>query len=49
MNKIKNIYVFGGGTVNYIVFNKNVPAKLIINFIDQNFDLSKKTGGYNLS
>ncbi len=32
-----------------IVFNKNVPAKFIIQFIEKYFDLSKKTGGYNLS
>ncbi len=31
-----------------IVFNKNVPSKLIIRFIEKYFDLSKKTGGYNL-
>lgn len=31
-----------------IVFNRNVPAELIIEFINSNFDLSKKTGGYNL-
>lgn len=31
-----------------IVFNKETPAKLIIDFIEANFDLSKKTGGYNL-
>lgn len=31
-----------------IVFNKNISAQLIINFIERNFDLSKKTGGYQL-
>lgn len=31
-----------------IVFSKDVPAKAIINFIERNFDLSQKTGGYNL-
>lgn len=31
-----------------IVFNKNIDPNVVINFIEQNFDLSKKTGGYNL-
>lgn len=31
-----------------IVFNKDTPAKAIIDFIEHNFDLTKKTGGYNL-
>ena len=29
-----------------IVFNKNIDPKEVIDFIDSNFDLSKKTGGY---
>lgn len=28
-----------------IVYNREVPADKVINFIDRNFDLSKKTGG----
>lgn len=31
-----------------IVFNKNTPAAVIIEFIESNFDLRKKTGGYQL-
>ncbi len=31
-----------------IVFSKDVPAKAIINFINTCFDLSEKTGGYNI-
>lgn len=31
-----------------IVFNKNIDPQEVINFIESNFDLSKKTGGYNL-
>lgn len=31
-----------------IVFNRNVDPKEVINFIERNFDLTKKTGGYNL-
>ena len=31
-----------------IVFNKNINPKEVIDFIDANFDLSKKTGGYNI-
>lgn len=31
-----------------IVFNKDVNPQIIIDFIERNFDLSKKTGGYNL-
>jgi hypothetical protein len=31
-----------------IVFNKDVNSQIIIDFIERNFDLSKKTGGYNL-
>ncbi len=29
-----------------IVFNKDMPPNIIIEFIERNFDLSKKTGGY---
>lgn len=29
-----------------IVFNREVPAKTVINFIDKHFDLSAKTGGF---
>lgn len=31
-----------------IVFNKNIDPQEVINFIDNNFDLEKKTGGYNI-
>lgn len=31
-----------------IVFNRNVDPQEVINFIERNFDLTKKTGGYNL-
>lgn len=31
-----------------IVFNRNIDPKLVIEFIERNWDLSKKTGGYNL-
>lgn len=31
-----------------IVFNKNIDPNDVINFIDSNFDLSKKTGGYQI-
>lgn len=31
-----------------IVFNKQTPPELIIDFIERNFDLSLKTGGYTL-
>jgi hypothetical protein len=31
-----------------IVFNKNINPQLVISFIERNFDLSQKTGGYNL-
>lgn len=31
-----------------IVFNKNTDPQEVIDFIDRNFDLSQKTGGYNL-
>jgi hypothetical protein len=31
-----------------IVFNKNINPQEIIDFIEQNFNLSQKTGGYNL-
>lgn len=31
-----------------IVFNKNIDPQEVIDFIERNFDLSKKTGGYNL-
>ena len=31
-----------------IVFNRNIDPQEVINFIDFNFDLTKKTGGYNL-
>lgn len=31
-----------------IVFPKHVDPQLVIDFIDRNFDLSKKTGGYQL-
>jgi hypothetical protein len=31
-----------------IVFSKNIDIKEVISFIDRNFDLSLKTGGYNL-
>ncbi len=42
-DKISVVYLDGHGP--NIVFNKNVPAEKVIAFIDQNFDLSKKTGG----
>lgn len=32
-----------------IVFNSKIDPKEVISFIDNNFDLSAKTGGYNLS
>jgi hypothetical protein len=31
-----------------IVFNKNTDPQEVIDFIERNFDLSQKTGGYNL-
>lgn len=31
-----------------IVFNRNIDPQIVINFINRNFDLSLKTGGYNL-
>jgi hypothetical protein len=31
-----------------IVFNRHVPAEVVTNFIDRNFDLGSKTGGYLL-
>lgn len=31
-----------------IVFNRNIDPKEVIDFIEANFDLDKKTGGYNL-
>ena len=31
-----------------IVFNRNIDPQEVISFIDRNFDLDKKTGGYNL-
>lgn len=31
-----------------IVFNKDIDPQEVIKFIDDNFDLTKKTGGYNL-
>jgi hypothetical protein len=31
-----------------IVFNRNVDPQEVIDFIERNFDLTKKTGGYNL-
>lgn len=31
-----------------IVFNKNIDPQEVIDFIDVNFDLTKKTGGYNI-
>jgi hypothetical protein len=31
-----------------IVFSKSIDPKEVIDFIERNFDLSKKTGGYNL-
>lgn len=31
-----------------IVFNKNIDPQKVIDFIERNFDLSEKTGGYNL-
>jgi hypothetical protein len=31
-----------------IVFNRNISPEKIIEFINENFDLSQKTGGYNL-
>ena len=31
-----------------IVFNRNINPQEVINFIEDNFDLSQKTGGYNL-
>jgi hypothetical protein len=32
-----------------IIFNKNIDPQEVIDFIDANFDLSKKTGGYNIT
>jgi hypothetical protein len=32
-----------------IVFNRNIDPQEVINFIERNFDLSQKTGGYNLT
>lgn len=43
-HKISVVYLDKHGP--NIVFNRNVPANTVINFIDQNFDLSKKTGGF---
>ena len=31
-----------------IVFNRDIDPQEVINFIDRNFELEKKTGGYNL-
>lgn len=31
-----------------IVFNRNIDPQVVIDFIERNFDLSLKTGGYNL-
>jgi hypothetical protein len=31
-----------------IIFNKNIDPKIVIDFLERNFDLDKKTGGYNL-
>ncbi len=31
-----------------IVFNKNIDPQEVIDFIERNFDLTKKTGGYNI-
>lgn len=31
-----------------IVFNKDIDPKEVINFIEANFDLAEKTGGYNI-
>lgn len=31
-----------------IVFNRNIDPKEVIDFIERNFDLTQKTGGYNL-
>lgn len=44
---LKAIYLNNHGP--NIVFNKNIDPQEVIDFIDRNFDLSKKTGGYQLS
>ncbi len=32
-----------------IVFNKDLPSEKVIEFIERNFDLNKKSGGYELA
>lgn len=41
---IKYIHIYGPN----IVFNKNIDPQEVIDFIESNFDLSSKTGGYQL-
>lgn len=43
---IKAVYLDQHGP--NIVFNRNIDPALVIDFIECNFDLEKKTGGYNL-
>lgn len=42
-DKLKVVYLDEHGP--NIVFNRNIPANKVINFIDKHFDLSSKTGG----
>jgi hypothetical protein len=42
-DKIKVVFLDEHGP--NIVFNRNIPSNKVINFINQNFDLSSKTGG----
>jgi len=54
-NTSRGLYQFGNLSAVYlenhgpnIVFNRTINPQEVIKFIDQNFDLSKKTGGYVL-
>ena len=43
---LKAVYLHKHGP--NIVFNRNIDPQEVIDFIERNFDLSEKTGGYNL-
>ena len=45
-NKIKCVMLNKHGP--NIIFNKNINPQEVISFIDSNFDLNQKTGGYNI-
>lgn len=57
INTSNNLGIFNDGKIKAvmldnhgpnIVFNKDIDPKEVIEFIERNWDLSKKTGGYNL-